>query len=90
MDPDPVGRAGGVRERRRERGDRRHGRRKGKGHRTVLRLLFLREGDKGTLASSFPISRRCHNGLYKQLNINTTIINSLLHFIRILTSAAQR
>ena len=36
------------------------------------------------------ISSRCYDGLYKQLNINMTIIHSLPLFIRTLTSAAQR
>ena len=81
MDPDPGGRAGGGRGRRRERRE---------GIRAVLRLLFLGEGDEGALASSSPISRRCHDGSYKQLNINMTLINSLPLFIRTLTSAARR
>ena len=46
---------------RRERGERRRGRRKGEERRAVLCLLFLREGDERALASS-PISRKCHVG----------------------------
>ena len=50
-----------------------------------------RRRDEGALASSSPISRRRRrDGLYKQLNINVTIINSLSLFIRTLTSVAQR
>merc|ERR1712051_337404 len=56
------GRAGGGMGSRRERGERRCGRREGEERRAVLRLLFLGEGDEGALASSSPISRRCHDG----------------------------
>ena len=95
MDPGPGERAGGGSGSRRERRERRRGRRKGEERRVVLRLLFLGDGDEGALASS-PISRKCHVGsksasavLYKQLNINTIVINSLPVFIKTLTSAAQ-
>ena len=52
MDPDPGGRAGGGRGRRREAGERRRGRREGEGRRAVLRLLSLGEGDEAAASSS--------------------------------------
>ena len=62
IDPDPEG---GVGEEGGEwggRGERRRGRRQGEERRAVHCLLFLGEGGGGALASSSPISRRCHDG----------------------------
>ena len=84
-----IGRMGGRRERQ-------QGRCRGEERRAVLCLLFLGEGNEGALISSSHISRRCNDDpdldsdqLYKQMNIDMIIINSLRLLFMTLTSAAQ-
>ena len=64
----------------------------GEEHRTILRLLFLGEGDGGAAASSFPhLSHliRSNRRSCRQNKVNMFIKTTLRLFVSVLTSAAQ-